>query len=83
MAAVALAVAACSTPPLVPYSAETPPLVMVPASQAGVEEGRARFREIFCAVLEAHGEALPDYRPCDEALARVRELGPRLVSAAR
>ena len=69
----ALALAACSTPPLLPYSAETPPLVMVAASQAGVEDGRARFREIFCAVLEARGEALPDYRPCDEALARVGE----------
>ncbi len=62
---------ACSTEPLVPYTAETPPLVLVPASEAGVKDKRGRFREIFCGVLEARGAALPDYRPCDEALARV------------
>ena len=66
-----LALGACATKPLVPYSADTPPLVLAPASQAGVQDKRARFREIYCAVLEAHGRALPDYRPCDEALARV------------
>jgi len=44
---------------------------LVPASEAGVKDKRGRFREIFCRVLEARGPALPDYRPCDEALARV------------
>jgi hypothetical protein len=63
--------AACATKPLVPYTTDTPPLVLVPASSAGVEDKRARFREIYCAVLEAHGAALPDYRPCESALTRV------------
>ena len=66
-----LALGACATKPLVPYAADTPPLVLAPAAQAGVQDKRARFREIYCAVLEAHGRALPDYRSCDEALARV------------
>ena len=66
-----LALGGCSTAPLVPYSAETPPLALVPASRAGVQDKRARFREIFCNVLEARRTTLPDYRPCDEALARV------------
>ncbi len=61
----------CATPPLIPYSTETPPLVLVPAAQAGVQDKRARFREIFCAVLEARKAELPDYRPCDDALTRV------------
>jgi hypothetical protein len=66
-----LIVAGCASQPLVPYAADTPPLVLVPASLAAGSDGRARFREIFCAITEARGKALPDYRPCDEALARL------------
>ena len=69
--ALATTLGACSTRPLIPYTEVTPPLVLVPASQAGVQDKRARFREIFCEVLEARGDSLPDYRPCDEALVRV------------
>jgi hypothetical protein len=36
-----------------------------------VQDKRARFREIYCAVLEAHGPALPDYRACEDAMTRV------------
>jgi len=69
--ALCLSIAACATKPLVPYSANTPPLVMATASQAGVQDKRARFREIYCAVLEAREHEVPDYRPCDDALTRV------------
>ncbi|WNC95065.1 hypothetical protein RI103_34920 [Paraburkholderia sp. FT54] len=62
---------ACATKPLVPYSTDTPPMVLVPASQAGVVDKRGRFREIYCAVLAARGPGLPDYRPCEDALTRV------------
>jgi hypothetical protein len=92
--ALVLAFSACATKPLIPFSTDTPPLVLVPATQAGVLDQRARFREIYCAVLDAHGRELPDYRPCDDALTRVGaetagtgkpvELGPsrqRLVAA--
>src|SRR5688572_32483102 len=71
-AGLALALAACASNPLVPYSTDTPPLVLVPAAQAGVVDKRARFREIYCAVLEAR-PALPDHRSCEEALTRVGE----------
>jgi hypothetical protein len=69
--AACLTLAACSAP-LVPYSTDTPPLVLAPAVQAGVIDERARFREIYCAVLEAR-RGLPDYRHCEEALTRVGE----------
>jgi dienelactone hydrolase len=68
---VAALLGGCASAPLIPYSADTPPLVVVPAAQAGVQDGRSRFREIFCAVLEARKDTLPDYRPCDDALTRL------------
>lgn len=74
--AACLAISSCSTSPLIPYTVDTPPLVLVPAQQAGVKDKRARLREIYCAVLEAHGHELPDYRPCDEALTRVGDEPP-------
>lgn len=70
-AATVLIVSACSTTPLSPYTEDSPPLILVPASHAGVGDQRGRFREIFCAVLEAHGQTLPDYQHCDDALTRV------------
>jgi hypothetical protein len=89
----ALALAGCGSKPLVPYSLETPPLVLVSAAQAGVQDQRARFREIYCAVLQARPD-VPDHRPCEDALNRLGsepagtgrpvDLGPsrrRLVAA--
>ena len=61
----------CTSKPLLPYSEEPPPLALLPVTQAGIQDKRARFREIFCAVLEAHGHDLPDYRPCKDALTPV------------
>ncbi len=61
----------CASAPLMPYTREMPPLMLVPVAQANVTDGRARFREVFCAVLDARKDEIPDYRPCDEALTRV------------
>ena len=71
MVAACISLGACAAPPLSPYSTDTPPLVLVPASLADVQDRRGRFREIYCAVLERRERELPDYRPCDEALTRV------------
>jgi hypothetical protein len=70
-AAICAALAGCAGSPLVPFSTDTPPLVLVPAAQAGVQDQRARFREIYCAVLQARASDLPDIRPCDDALTRL------------
>ena len=71
VAALCLALAGCASEPLVPFSTETAPLILVPAAQAGVQDKRGRFREIYCAVLAARVGEVPDHRPCDDALTRL------------
>jgi hypothetical protein len=50
---------------------ETPPLILMPASLTRVEDGRGRFREIYCAVQKDHGAGLPYDRPCEEVILRL------------
>lgn len=66
-----MALSACAGSPLVPFSTDTPPLILVPAAQAGVQDKRGRFREIYCAVLAARVGEVDDLRPCDDALTRL------------
>jgi hypothetical protein len=66
-----VALTACSGKPLVPYTTNSPPLVLLPAEHAGITDKRGRFREITCAVMEEHGKDLPHYRNCGDALTRV------------
>jgi hypothetical protein len=68
LAIASLFMSACATAPLLPYSEDTAPLILVPASFAGVQDKRGRFREIFCTILEERRASLPDYRQCDDAL---------------
>ena len=59
------------------FSLDTPAAVLVPIRSAGISDGRARFREIYCAVQRDHGHLLPDDRPCAEVLHRLSdEPGP-------
>jgi len=64
---------ACASKPLNPWTTDSPPLALVPVADAGIDDRRGRFREIFCEVLESRGHEWPDYRPCDEALTRVAD----------
>lgn len=63
----------CRGKPLLPYSLDTPPLLLIPASQGNVTDGRGRFREIYCAIREDHGHMLPNDRPCEEVILRLAE----------
>jgi len=62
---------ACAGEPKVPYSTDFEPLAEMPQSNGGIRDGRGRFREIFCALLEARGRELDDYMDCEDALTRV------------
>jgi hypothetical protein len=66
-----LSLIGCAGNPLSPYTTDTTPMILVPINQAGVRDDRGRFREIYCAVLDDHGQELPDYRSCNTALTRV------------
>jgi hypothetical protein len=66
----ALLLGGCSKP-LLPFSLDTPPLVLAPASLATAEDGRGRFREIYCAVQKDHGVMLPYDRPCEDVILRL------------
>lgn len=66
-----LTLAGCASKPLMPYTTDSTPLVLAPAIEQVEQDRRGRFREIFCGVLEARKDSIPDYRSCDEAITRV------------
>jgi hypothetical protein len=65
--ACALMLNACATAPVTDFTIDVP---------AGVTDGRARFTETFCSVLNERGASLPDNRPCAEALSHVADSPP-------
>jgi pimeloyl-ACP methyl ester carboxylesterase len=65
-------ITACGPPdPVLKYSLNTPPLMLVPTGMVGVADGRGRFREILCAIQEDHGSQLPHDRACADVLHRL------------
>ncbi|MHC4094013.1 MAG: hypothetical protein ACYSVY_27695, partial [Planctomycetota bacterium] len=52
---VTMTLGGCGGATVLPYDTSRPALVLMPLQSAGVTDGRARFREIFCERFEAHG----------------------------
>lgn len=67
---------ACATAPRVPWSPELQPLTLGGNGPEAVQDGRARFRTIFCALSRDQGDQWPDHRPCGEALSLVGREAP-------
>ena len=59
---------ACAPAPLIQYSVDSEPLILLPANIAGSEDGRGRFREIYCSLSHFRADVMPDYRPCEQVL---------------
>ena len=74
--AVLVFLSACTVSPLLARSEATTPLVLSPATLAGVSDARGHFREVYCALNERYGRNLPDYRPCERALWRLGKEPP-------
>ena len=68
---ISLVIAACASTPRVPYAPSLEPWPEDVIGPMDWVDGRARYREVFCAINEVRGKELPDYRPCEEALVRV------------
>ncbi len=76
IAGVACCLCACAGSPRIPWSATLEPW---PEDELGAPDwvdGRAEFRNLFCAINDTRGQTLPDYRPCDQALVRVEPEPP-------
>ncbi len=63
-----LLLTACARQPLTPPGDAAHMPVTAYLEEHGLADDRGRYREILCAVLEHHGDSIPDYRPCEEAL---------------
>jgi hypothetical protein len=68
--------AACSSKPIVPYTTDAAPQVLLPVTRAGIDDQRGRFREVVCAIMEDHGTELPHSRPCNEILVQLGKEPP-------
>ncbi len=71
----------CTASPLLKYNLDVPAQTLSGLDAPEVEDGRARFREIFCSTLSEH----PDrkQRGCEELLHRLVDEAPSAGSATR
>ena len=80
---VALMLAGCASAPILPYESDTPAQVLIPIHAAGVKDGRARFREIFCERFDAIGPPKDGQPNCLNYLHRLTDEPASTKKAAR
>lgn len=73
LALISVILTGCISKPLHPFTTDAVPQMRVPAIQRPEQDKRGRFEEIFCTVLEARKETIPDYLPCKEAITTLEQ----------
>lgn len=66
-----LALGGCASEPILTYESPSPALVLSPAVAAGVTDGRARFRQLFCERFDAVGPPENGKSTCGDYLHRL------------
>ncbi len=69
----AVVAAGCVPASLVPYTLDLPPVTLTPVAQTRVEDGRGRFREIYCAVRRRGGAGQEGEGSCEAELLRLAD----------
>jgi hypothetical protein len=67
----ALVLGGCATGPTLSYDSPAPAQVLTTIAAAGIEDGRARFREIFCGRFKAVGPPKNGQTSCGDYLHRL------------
>lgn len=70
---VVLLAGACAKDPILPYDSPAPAQVLSTVGAAGIEDGRARFRELFCQSFEAVGAPPGGKLECGDYLHRLAD----------
>ena len=66
-------VTSCASKAMAPTTSDIPTMELLRSKNLNFTDGRARFRKIFCEILNDHGKTLPDYKNCEDALAQLDE----------
>ena len=67
----ALLLAGCASKPILSYESASPAQVLAPIESAGIEDGRARFRQLFCERFAAIGAPKGGKTECADYLHRL------------
>ena len=78
-----LIVSGCTSKPILTYESDAPAQVLTPIHAAGVEDGRTRFRNIFCERFDAIGPPKDGRSTCQDYLHRLSDETASTMQAAQ